>query len=80
MNYPISILLEKTATDIADNAIKLGDERGLPGDLLCTAFEKAYTRIQDKKAEVLTDMVVNSLNELDKATNSSSNETKVVDE
>ena len=67
MEYPATVIIDKTAQEIAQASINIGQKHGLSPDVLCLSFEKAYTIIMQQKIAALEDIVIGVVNETNKA-------------
>ena len=63
MEYPATVIIDKTAQEIAQASIGIGQNHGLSPDVLCLAFEKAYPIIMQQKIAALEDIIIGAVNE-----------------
>ena len=66
MEYPATVIIDKTAQEIAQASVSIGQKHGLSPDVLCLAFEKAYTVVIQQKIAALEDIIVGVVNETNK--------------
>lgn len=69
MTYPITVLMNKTVSDIETYARHLATERNIPIDLLPIIFDSASVKIRTDAYNMLNDTTIDALNKLDEATN-----------
>lgn len=69
MTYPITVLMNKTVSDIEGYARRLAAERNIPIDFLPIIFDSASVKIRTDAYNMLNDTTIDTLNKLDEATN-----------
>ena len=69
MTYPITVLMNKTVSDIETYARHLAAERNIPIDLLPIIFDSASVKIRTDAYNILNDITIDTLNKLDEAKN-----------
>lgn len=65
MNYPLSILLDKTAQDIEVYVSSIAKQRGINADMLELVMYKVLSKVQADKITTYMNENINNLNNLD---------------
>lgn len=73
MEYPATVIIDKTAQEIAQAGIEIGRKYHLSPDVLCLSFEKAHMIIMQQKIASLEEIIIDAVNESKKAEEGSEN-------